>query len=131
MKTASKVRLFRNGHRIDHPRSGLSEKDILNLERLAIEPEELFGWTTISGQFCLGDLKPTTIDVFICLPRDVYHMRGLRSVQKDFPIAEICDSDVPGISIDSSEYQDYMALRREIGHRKIESFTECLGFAWR
>ena len=51
MKTASKARLFRDGHRVDAPSFGLSEKDILNLERLAIEPEEFLGRSTISDQF--------------------------------------------------------------------------------
>ena len=51
MKTASKARLFRDGHRVDAPSFGLSEKDILNLERLAIEPERLLGRTMISDQF--------------------------------------------------------------------------------
>jgi oleate hydratase len=54
MKTASKARLFRDGHRVDAPSFGLSEKDILNLERLAIEPEEFLGRTTISDQFDPG-----------------------------------------------------------------------------
>ena len=39
MKTSSKSRLFRNGHRIDAPAFGLSEKDILTIERLELEPE--------------------------------------------------------------------------------------------
>jgi oleate hydratase len=39
MKTASKARLFRGGHRVDAPNFGLSEKDILNLERLAISDQ--------------------------------------------------------------------------------------------
>jgi oleate hydratase len=51
MKTASKGRLLRDGHRVDGPSFGLSEKDILNLERVAIEPEEFLGRTTISDQF--------------------------------------------------------------------------------
>ena len=51
MKTSSKSRLFRGGHRIDAPAFGLSEKHILNLERLEIEPEELLGRTSISEQF--------------------------------------------------------------------------------
>jgi oleate hydratase len=54
MKTSSKSRLFRDGRRVDAPRFGLSEKDILNLERLAIEPEEFLGRTTISDQFAPG-----------------------------------------------------------------------------
>jgi oleate hydratase len=54
MKTASKSRLFRDGRRVDSPSFGLSEKDIFNLERLAMEPEELLGRTTISDQFAPG-----------------------------------------------------------------------------
>jgi oleate hydratase len=54
MKTASKARLFRDGHRVDGPSFGLSEKDILNLERLAIEPEAFLGRTSISDQFGPG-----------------------------------------------------------------------------
>ena len=54
MKTASKARLFRNGHRVDAPTFGLSEKDILNIERLAIEPELLLGRSMISDQLDPG-----------------------------------------------------------------------------
>jgi oleate hydratase len=51
MKTSSKSRLFRDGQRVDAPRFGLSEKHILNLERLAVEPEGLLGRSAISDQF--------------------------------------------------------------------------------
>ncbi|MGB8010209.1 MAG: oleate hydratase [Terriglobales bacterium] len=51
MKTASKSRLFRDGHRIDAPKFGLSEKHILTIERLELEPEGLLGRTSISDQF--------------------------------------------------------------------------------
>ena len=51
MKTSSKSRLFRDGHRVDAPSFELSEKDILNLERLSLEPEYFLGRTTISDQF--------------------------------------------------------------------------------
>jgi oleate hydratase len=51
MKTSSKSRLFRNGHRIDAPAFGLSEKDILTIERLELEPEGLLGRTSIADQF--------------------------------------------------------------------------------
>jgi len=51
MKTSSKSRLFRDGRRVDAPRFGLSEKDVLDLERLAIEPEGFLGRTMISDQF--------------------------------------------------------------------------------
>jgi oleate hydratase len=51
MKTSSKSRLFRDGRRVDAPRFGLSEKHILTLERLALEPEGILGRSTISDQF--------------------------------------------------------------------------------
>jgi oleate hydratase len=51
MRTSSKSRLFRDGHRVDAPKFGLSERDILNIERLEIEPEALLGRSSISDQF--------------------------------------------------------------------------------
>ena len=51
MKTSSKSRLFRDGHRLDSPAFGLGEGHILGLERLAIEPETLLGGTSIADQF--------------------------------------------------------------------------------
>jgi oleate hydratase len=54
MKTSSKSRLFRDGHRINAPKFGLSESHILTLERLALEPEHLLGRSTISDEFDPG-----------------------------------------------------------------------------
>ena len=51
MKTSSKSRLFRNGKRQTAPEFGLSEKHILTIERLAIEPEGMLGNSTIADQF--------------------------------------------------------------------------------
>jgi oleate hydratase len=51
METSSKSRLIRNGQRIDGPEFGLSEKHILNLERVAAEPEALLGRNTIADEF--------------------------------------------------------------------------------
>jgi len=51
MKTSSKSRLFRGGHRLDAPRFGLSEKHILTIERLELEPEGLLGRSSIADQF--------------------------------------------------------------------------------
>jgi oleate hydratase len=51
MKTSSKARLFRGGHRLDAPEYGLSERHILGLERLAIEPEGMLGRSRIADQF--------------------------------------------------------------------------------
>ena len=43
MQTSSKSRLFVDGHRQTAPDFGLSERHILTIERLAIEPEALIG----------------------------------------------------------------------------------------
>ena len=51
MKTSSKSRLFRDGHRVDAPKFGLNEKHILDIERLALEPEGMLGRSSISDQF--------------------------------------------------------------------------------
>ncbi len=51
MKTSSKARLFRDGHRVDAPKFGLSERHILTIERLGVEPERLLGRSSIADQF--------------------------------------------------------------------------------
>ncbi|MFA6267566.1 MAG: oleate hydratase [Pseudolabrys sp.] len=51
MKTSSKSRLVRGGKRIVAPDFGLSEKHILTIERLVIEPEALLGDSSIADQF--------------------------------------------------------------------------------
>ncbi len=51
MKTSSKSRLVRNGKRQSAPEFGLSEKHILTIERLSLEPEGMLGKTSIAGQF--------------------------------------------------------------------------------
>jgi oleate hydratase len=51
IKTSSRSRLFRDGHRLDAPRFGLTEGHILTLERLALEPEAMFGKSSIADQF--------------------------------------------------------------------------------
>src|SRR6202167_516161 len=51
IKTSSKSRLFRDGHRISAPKFGLTEKHILAIERLGIEPEGMLGRSSISDQF--------------------------------------------------------------------------------
>ena len=51
MPTSSKSRLVRDGHRQTAPRFGLSERHILAIERMALEPEALLGRTTIAEQF--------------------------------------------------------------------------------
>jgi oleate hydratase len=51
MKTSSKSRLVRDGVRQTAPEFGLSEKHILAIERLALEPEAFLGRSRISDQF--------------------------------------------------------------------------------
>ena len=51
MKTSSKSRLVRDGHRQTAPEFGLSEKHILTIERLALEPEGMLGRSSIAEQF--------------------------------------------------------------------------------
>lgn len=51
MKTSSKSRLVRDGRRQTAPRFDLSERHILTIERLMLEPENLLGKTRIADQF--------------------------------------------------------------------------------
>ncbi len=51
MPTSSKSRLVRDGRRQTAPKFGLSERHILTIERMALEPEALLGRTTIAEQF--------------------------------------------------------------------------------
>jgi oleate hydratase len=51
MPTSSKSRLVRNGRRQTAPKFGLSERHILTIERLVLEPEGLLGQGTIADQF--------------------------------------------------------------------------------
>src|SRR5271168_3810389 len=51
MKTSSKSRLMIDGRREDAPKLGLSERQILTIERLALEPEGALGRSRIVDQF--------------------------------------------------------------------------------
>src|SRR5215469_11153369 len=51
LKTSSKSRLVRGGHRITAPKFGLSEKHILTIEALGLQPEGLLGRSSIADQF--------------------------------------------------------------------------------
>jgi oleate hydratase len=51
MKTSSKARLVRSGHRLDAPEYGLSEKQILSLEMMAAAPERVLGASSIADHF--------------------------------------------------------------------------------
>ena len=51
MKTSSRSRLVRDGKSIEAPAFGLSEKHILTIERLELEPEGLLRRSSIADQF--------------------------------------------------------------------------------
>lgn len=47
-------------------------------------------------------------------------MRGVKKLHSQNPILKIWDSGYPGTTTDSTEYNEYMNLRREVGERVIE-----------
>lgn len=55
------------------------------------------------------------ISAFICTHRDADHMRGIKKVHNYFPVESIWDSDHPGTTTNSTEYLEYMDLRRKVG----------------
>ena len=65
----------------------------------------------------------TPITAFICTHRDADHMRGVGKIHDYFPIESIWDSGYPGTTTDSSEYNQYMELRRTVGYQVIERLT--------
>lgn len=62
----------------------------------------------------------TKINVFINSHRDADHMRGIKKLHKKHPIKAIWDTGVPGTTTTSSEYKDYMDLRRQVTSKEIE-----------
>ena len=59
------------------------------------------------------------INVFINTHRDADHMRGIKLLHEQYPIAIIWDSGVPGTTTDSNEYKEYMDLRRKkLGYKR-------------
>jgi len=65
----------------------------------------------------------TLITAFICTHRDADHMRGIKKIHTYFPIQSIWDSGHPGTTTSSSEYLDYMDLRRKVGNKEIKRQT--------
>ncbi len=62
----------------------------------------------------------TNIDIFVNSHRDADHMRGVKKVHEYFSIKKVWDSSVTGGTPNSTEYLDYMDLRRRVGFREIE-----------
>jgi len=65
----------------------------------------------------------TLISAFICTHRDADHMRGIKKIHSFFPIQSIWDSGYPGTTTNSSEYTDYMDLRRRVGSTEQKRLT--------
>jgi competence protein ComEC len=65
----------------------------------------------------------SNISAFICTHRDADHMRGIKKIHKYFPIQSIWDSGHPGTTTNSSEYTDYMDLRRRVGSEEKKKLT--------
>ncbi|MBA7571215.1 hypothetical protein ES708_12974 [subsurface metagenome] len=70
------------------------------------------------------------IDIFINSHRDADHMRGIQKLENEFGIKEIWDCGVAGTTTDSTEYSQYMSLKREKGKEveplRTHSFGDCL-----
>lgn len=54
------------------------------------------------------------IDIFVNSHRDEDHYRGLKKINENFKIKSIWDSGQSGANTDSSDYNYYMYLRREL-----------------
>lgn len=63
------------------------------------------------------------ISAFICSHRDADHMRGIQKIHNVFPINRIWDSGYPGNSTGSTEYEEYMQLRRTVGSNVVKRQT--------
>jgi beta-lactamase superfamily II metal-dependent hydrolase len=65
------------------------------------------------------------IDAFICSHRDADHMRGIKKLHKAYPLGCILDNGVEGTTTHSTEYRQYMDLRRQLRHHEIIA-----GYSW-
>lgn len=65
------------------------------------------------------------IDVFICSHRDTDHMRGIKKVHAKFPIQHVWDTGVVGTTPTSTEYKEYMEIRRAVGFTEVKHKTRC------
>lgn len=65
----------------------------------------------------------TSISAFICTHRDADHMRGIKKLHEYFPVASIWDSGHPGTTTSSTEYREYMELRRAVGCEEKKRLT--------
>ncbi|MGD0640163.1 MAG: MBL fold metallo-hydrolase [Roseiarcus sp.] len=63
----------------------------------------------------------TKVNVFVCSHRDADHMRGVKKIDARFPIQRVWDSGATGTTTNSSEYLDYMELRRRVGFTEVQA----------
>ena len=76
----------------------------------------------LSGVFPQRTVQtPRCIDIFVNSHRDADHMRGVKRIHGVFPIKKIWDSGVTGGNPDTSEYREYMKLRREVSTVTVEA----------
>jgi competence protein ComEC len=64
-----------------------------------------------------------SIDVFVCSHREADHMGGVKQVHDSLPIQTVWDSGVTGGTTTSSDYLDYMDMRRRVGYRVVTRKT--------
>jgi beta-lactamase superfamily II metal-dependent hydrolase len=67
--------------------------------------------------------RNSSIDIFINSHRDADHMRGIKKIHRRHPIQRVWDTGVTGTTPDSSEYRDYMELRRSAGYFEPKART--------
>lgn len=67
--------------------------------------------------------KGSAIKAFICSHRDADHMRGVKKLHAQNPILKVWDSGYTGTTTNSTEYLEYMSLRRAVGERVIKRKT--------
>lgn len=60
------------------------------------------------------------IDVFINSHRDADHMRGIKLLNAQHKIKQIWDTAVLGTSTDTTEYKEYMDIKRSVNCTEIE-----------
>lgn len=64
--------------------------------------------------------KGNPIHIFANSHRDADHMRGIKRVHELFPVKKVWDSGVTGNTPNSTEYREYMELRRAVGFVEVE-----------
>lgn len=61
------------------------------------------------------------VDIFVNSHRDADHMRGVLKIHAEYPIETVWDSGVAGGTTDSTEYLEYMELKRAVDCVTVEA----------